>query len=76
MSESKLGSRAVVRRIEPGLDAECPWCELRLKFKARVKQNQVICNVYVDGKWNRVEHYHQDCYLAAEYPHGEPQEAA
>ena len=27
---------------------------------------------YVDNKWDRVEHYHPDCYKAADEPYGEP----
>ena len=33
---------------------------------------QVICNVYVKGKWDRVEHFHQECYDKAGAPFGEP----
>jgi hypothetical protein len=43
-----------------------------VKFKAKTKALQVVCNVYVDGKWNRVEHYHFDCYMQAGEPYGTP----
>lgn len=65
-------SRAVVRLIEAGSAAECPYCEERVKFRARHRDQQVICNVYVDGNWDRVEQYHLECYDEAERPHGKP----
>jgi len=67
-----LGSRAVLRTIEAGSSAMCITCDEQVKFKAKVKMHQVICNVYVDGKWNRVEHYHLECYDEAGKPYGEP----
>jgi hypothetical protein len=41
-----------------------------VKFAAKSKLQQVICNVYVDGRWNRVEHYHEACYVEAGEPYG------
>jgi len=32
----------------------------------------VICNVYNGNVWERVEHFHAECYLEAGSPHGEP----
>ena len=64
-------SRAVTRNIEAGSSAECAHCGERVKFQAKVKMQQVICNVYVDGQWDRVEHYHAECYAVAGEPHGE-----
>ena len=64
-------SRAVVRLIEAGSTAECPECGERVKFRARHRDQQVICNVYVDGVWDRVEQYHAECYDTAGTPHGE-----
>jgi DNA-directed RNA polymerase subunit RPC12/RpoP len=64
-------SRAVLRLIEPGSVAECPRCGERVKFRARHRDQQVICNVYEDGVWQRVEQYHQECYVEADSPHGE-----
>jgi len=63
-------SRAVVRNIEAGSSAECVGCGDRVKFQAKVKAQQVICNVYLDGRWDRVEHFHQECYERAGEPHG------
>jgi hypothetical protein len=65
-------SRAVVRNIEAGSTAECASCGDRVKFQAKLRMQQVICNVYVDGHWDRVEHYHHECYQQAGEPHGAP----
>jgi hypothetical protein len=63
-------SRAVVRSVEAGSSAICAACDEQVKFAAKVRRQQVICNVYVNGKWDRVEHYHYECYEAAGEPHG------
>jgi hypothetical protein len=65
-------SRAVLRSIEAGSSAMCVHCDEQVKFKAKTKAQQVICNVYVDGRWDRVEHYHLECYREASDPYGEP----
>lgn len=65
-----LRSRAVLRRIEAGSMALCTECGQQVKFAAKLALLQAIANVYIDGRWNRVEHYHQDCYLTAGEPHG------
>lgn len=41
-----------------------------VKFAAKVRRQQVIANVYVGDRWNRVEHYHAECYDSAGEPHG------
>lgn len=71
---TKWDSRAVSRLVEPGNWAECVLCEEIVKFRARERRAQVICNVYVDNQWDRVEHYHPDCYKAADEPYGPPAE--
>jgi hypothetical protein len=63
-------SRAVVRSIEAGSSSICTACNQQVKFSAKVRRQQVICNVYVNGKWNRVEHFHAECYAEAGEPHG------
>lgn len=65
-----LGTRAVARPIEPGSMVDCARCGERVKFRAKERALQVICNVYVGGRWNRVEHYHAECYETAGAPHG------
>lgn len=67
-----LGSRAVLRTIEAGSSAMCITCDEQVKFKAKTKMQQVICNVYVDGRWDRVEHYHLECYEQSGRPYGDP----
>lgn len=64
-SSSKRLSRAVVRDVEAGSQVDCPHCGERVKFQAKMRNKQVICNIYVRGQWNRVEHYHLACYLEA-----------
>jgi hypothetical protein len=64
-------SRAVLRRIEPGNMAVCSHCNQAVKFAAKLHKMQVIANVYVDGRWNRVEHFHDECYGEASSPYGD-----
>ena len=64
-------SRAVTRLIEAGCTADCPYCLERVKFRARHRDQQVICNVYENGVWQRVEQYHEACYTEAGEPYGE-----
>jgi hypothetical protein len=68
-------SRAVLRSIEAGNFAECAHCGERVKFQAKVRKQQVICNVYVGGRWDRVEHFHAECYEASGEPYGSPSAA-
>lgn len=63
-------SRAVSRLVEPGLDASCAGCGDRVKFVAKRRSHQVIANIYVEQVWNRVEHFHHDCYRDAGQPYG------
>ncbi len=63
-------SRAVLRDVEPGSTVDCIECGERVKFQAKIRHKQVICNVYEDGRWMRVEHYHSGCYDTAGSPHG------
>jgi hypothetical protein len=68
--KARWKSRAVARTIEAGSSATCEHCGQQVKFRAKVKLQQVICNVYVKGVWDRVEHYHLECYVEAREPHG------
>ncbi len=65
-----LKSRAVIRTVEAGNSAMCAHCEAQVKFVARAQLRQVIANVYEDGEWKRVEHFHADCYQLAGEPYG------
>ena len=72
LSAPRLGSRAVLRRVEAGNLALCAHCGEQVKFAAKQNRQQVIANVYVDGRWDRVEHFHDECYGLADAPYGEP----
>ena len=63
-------TRAVVRGVEPGNDVRCVLCAKQIKFAARTHPRQVIANIYLDGAWNRVDHFHEECYLEANEPYG------
>ncbi len=63
-------SRAVVRDVEAGCSVDCSRCGERVKFQAKVRNKQVICNIYKRRKWNRVEHFHLSCYEEAGSPYG------
>lgn len=70
MTKTMSQSRAVVRHIEPGNSANCAHCGAPVKFVARAQLRQVIANVYKSGNWDRVEHFHADCYEEADQPYG------
>lgn len=67
----KWTSRAVRRTVDAGNSAYCAQCGELIKFRAKVRANQIICNVYVKNKWDRVEHYHEECYDEAKRPFGD-----
>ncbi len=60
----------MLREVEPGSTVECVHCGERVKFQAKMRHKQVICNVYVGRRWDRVEHFHESCYTEADLPHG------
>jgi hypothetical protein len=66
------GTRAVLRRVEAGNMAQCATCGEQVKFAAKQNRRQVIANIYVGGRWDRVEHFHAECYDAAGLPWGSP----
>ncbi len=63
-------SRAALRMVEPGSQVECTLCGERVKFQAKMRHQQAICNIYEKGKWVRVDHYHYPCYQEAKEPYG------
>lgn len=64
-------SRAVLSIIRAGNLGECALCGAEIKYSAQDrKRTKVIANVYEGGKWNKVEHYHSDCYAVAGEPYG------
>lgn len=71
------GTRVVLRQIEAGLDVTCPrdhgGCGELVRFNIQIHRayrRQVVANVYWNGRWNRVEHWHLLCYLSAGSPYG------
>ena len=72
VQQASLGSRAVLRRVEAGSMALCVTCTEVVKFAAKQHRLQVIANVYVDRRWDRVEHFHEECYEVADQPYGKP----
>ncbi len=76
MTATQPRTRAVLRMIEAGSTVNCAHCGERVKFRAKVKRRQAICNIYVrdsndQPRWDRVEHYHEECYEALGKPHGD-----
>jgi hypothetical protein len=69
-SPTTLASRAVQRRVEAGSSVMCTTCDEQVKFAAKQNRQQVIANVYVDGRWDRVEHFHAECYETTGAPYG------
>lgn len=76
------GTRAVLLGGEASLGEDCQYCGDRVKQLSPAEQKKfgrasvaVICNVYEiieeQPKWDRIDVYHDDCYKAAGYPHGE-----
>lgn len=72
ITTAALVSRAAQRRVEAGSSVMCAACDEQVKFAAKQNRQQVIANVYVDGRWDRVEHFHKECYEKAGSPYGKP----
>lgn len=60
----------MLRPVEAGSDAVCTYCGVQVKFTARLKGRKIIANVYVDGRWDRVEQFHEGCYERSGEPYG------
>lgn len=60
-------SRAVVR-ANLDLHQRCDNCGTPLP----AKKPMLVCNVYENGTWQRVERWHPTCYTAAGEPYGTP----
>lgn len=71
----KPGTRAVLRRIVPGIMEPCAHCGERIGFRAQQHSNWVIANVYKRKRWDHVEHFHDGCYVEAGSPHGPADES-
>lgn len=72
MTVLPLGTRCVLRNIDPGDEHVCPGCNMRLKFQARNKMRKIVANIYKGKGWDRVEQWHEECYMEAASPYGEP----
>lgn len=58
-------TRAVLRYVQPSTDCpttDCVVCGDWIVYSARYKPMVVICNVYAEGRWQRVEMFHESCY--------------
>lgn len=73
LATAELGTRAVLRTVNPGEMTPCTHCGRVVKFQARFKNQRVIANVYANGRWDRVEIFHDNCYRDAGEPHGPTQ---
>lgn len=62
-----------MREVEAGSTVDCVFCRERVRFQAKARNRQAICNVYDNGQWLRVEHYHEACYDDAGRPYGDPE---
>ena len=69
-AQTSFSSRAVTRPVEAGSSVKCAGCGMPVKFTAKARLSQVIANVYIDGVWDRVEHYHAQCYESVGQPYG------
>lgn len=72
MTPGPVETRVVLRQVEPGNAAVCTHCDRPIKFSAKEKPRQVIANVYENGTWKRVEHFHEECYVSVGEPYGVP----
>lgn len=63
-------SRGVKRKVTPGEGNQCTACKEAIRFSAKLLTHQIIANVYEDGMWRRVEHYHDNCYETVGLPYG------
>ena len=84
-----LGTRAVLGDLKRLAGQEWPTCRhcgQHIKFSPPAAlqslrrrglpahTHRAICNVYENGRWDRVEQFHHECYLDAGQPHGPIQE--
>lgn len=65
-----LGTRAIAKFVQPGSDARCALCDKWVKFVAKRRPVNVFANVYEGDRWDRLEVFHGECYVAAGEPYG------
>ena len=76
-------SRAVVMKISDDQMDDCARCSVSIT--SDTDKRWIVANVYEDccsaltcahdpkRRWNRLEHWHEDCYDLAAQPYGPPQ---
>lgn len=64
------GTRAVRRLVASGENSFCEHCGNWIKYQARRRLWRIICNVYEGDRWDRVEIYHETCWIDVGEPHG------
>lgn len=55
--------------VEPFL---CDSCGEHIKRSGTPHPRIVLANVYTDGRWDRLDAFHPECYTAEGEPYGEP----
>ena len=70
LNGAMFASRAVERVIVPDVVERCVQCGEPIRYVAKSLACRVIANVYEDGRWDRVEHFHAHCYFDASQPYG------
>jgi hypothetical protein len=70
-----LGTRAVLRDVLAGSRDQCsfkrcPYPRKEILWSARRRVRYVIANIYEGEKWDRLELFHDECYLKARKPYG------
>lgn len=70
-----IGTRAVEKNLLSGNQEYCSYefCSYPRHIiisKTRFPIKEIIANVYFEDKWQRVEHFHSDCYDKMGNPYG------
>ncbi len=70
-----IGTRAVEKPLTAGKEEYCGYlaCEYakrKIASSSRAPIKEVIANVYENGKWSFVVHFHVDCYNKLGQPYG------
>lgn len=54
----------------PHSEEFCEKCDKEILFDTTQRTYRVLCNVYVNDKWDRLECYHPECYEQTGFIHG------
>lgn len=74
--ERTFQTRVVSKPCTAGDFIVCRRCGAEIKYRARTKDREVLCNVYENGAWDRLERFHPACYVGAGEPYGPVVEAS